>query len=140
MVKIVRVWRSSSAPVQNLTRTFQILVASDFPNSKPLFDIIDYTIMIILFRYLFKIQVVKCVQINSLEITNNCTQKESYTLQSRVPLLALVLAAAPASPASFLAPLNEANIGLDQVIFLPSSQQVLLTRAQFIQFRECFAK
>ena len=58
-----------------------------------------------------------------------------YALQSRVPLLALVLAAAPASPASFLAPLNEANIGLDQVIFLPSSQQVLLTRAQFIQFR-----
>ena len=139
MVKMDRVWWSS-APVQNLTRTFQILVASDFPNSKLLFDIIDYTIMIILFRYLFKIQVVKCVQINSLEITNNCTQKESCTLQSRVPLLALVLAAAPASPASFLAPLNEANIGLDQVIFLPSSQQVLLTRAQFLQFRECFAK
>ena len=41
IVKIVRVWRSS-APVQNLTRTCQILVASDFPNSKPLFDIIDY--------------------------------------------------------------------------------------------------
>ena len=41
MVKIVRVWRSS-APVQNHRRTFQILVASDFPNSKPLFDIIHY--------------------------------------------------------------------------------------------------